>query len=216
MDESTLQRSLQARPPFDPIYRPRLDAAATLHRDRRPAEAPWTRVRYRYAVLVLAAVAGVGLSLGAISLLGGSRGVAPSSSPSASPVATSFQPGSVGAHIVPALAELRTLSDALSRATRQASAVDQELLREPSKALLQWAIDEQGWSADSEETAASGCPELVEWKRAARDLEVSAAEEWRHIASGSGGDLGAVYTSIDALLSIGEGIDPSACQSGSR
>lgn len=216
MDESALQRSLRVRPPADPIYRPQLDASAIPHRERRSPVGLSRRARYRGAALVLATVAGVGLSLGTISLFTGSRGVAPPASSSPSPTAASFPPGSLGEHIVQALAELRILSNALALATTPAGAADQELLREPSKALRQWAIDEQGWSADREGTAASACPELMEWKRAAWDLEVAASEEWRHIASGSPGDLDAVRASIDALLLMGGDIERHACQTGSR
>jgi hypothetical protein len=112
------------------------------------------------------------------------------------------------------LVELRILSDALALATRQAGSAHQEPLRQPSKALRQWAIDERAWSADREGIGASGCPELMDWKQAAWDLDVAASDQWRHIASGSPDDLGAVRASIDALLLMGEEIERHPCETG--
>lgn len=140
-------------------------------------------------------------------------GSAPTPPPAAQPVGQGLPPGALGEHMLPAMAELRTLSDALSRATSQGGAEDQELLREPSKALLQWAIDEQGWAANLAGSAAAECREVADWTGAARELEGAAAEEWRHIASGQQGDLHAVHDAIDVLLALTDEIELSTCPS---
>ena len=137
----------------------------------------------------------------------------PTPPPAAPPARQDSPNNQLRVHMLPALAELRTLSDTLSTATRGGGAADPELLREPSKALLQWALDEQEWSVGMVRTDTAVCPDLAAWKQAAIDLEVSAATEWRYIASGQAGDLAALHASVEAILSMGEGIERYPCPS---
>lgn len=139
----------------------------------------------------------------------------PTPPPAGQPAGQGIAPGSLRDHMLTALAELRMLQVALSIAASQAGPADQEPLREPSKQVRQWAIDEEAWSADMAGAATSGCPEFEAWKQTAADLDLAATDEWRHIASNSPGDLVALRASIDAVLSLGAIVERHPCQTRS-